>query len=235
MKAGRPTKRAADYANARAVETAMLSLAHAGNEWPSPKEIIAQIRSADGGSPRVVWNRGRARMLSEGRLLVQAKLDERKRGVERYQLKYVEGRPPKPIRLEEYQRLPEDVRRFFRAVPPEEERENARRTWEGIGTFLQSIEKVATPVVLNGLTYADLLAEMDRRRQIWARTFVHDLDMERDSWERRRTDPRWWPPEVAAFIPPYHPPPPKRKIRLPTVAVEPPTPPPAGRHTPIRR
>jgi hypothetical protein len=235
MKAGRRALRVGDYANARAVESALLALAKSGDGWPSPKEIIKELRAHGALNPRVVWNRGRARMLASDRLLVQAKLDARQRGVERYRLKYVEGRPPKPIRMEEYEKLPDEVRRYYRPVGKEEEQENSRRGFATLGSFLDGLRKIATPTVLNTLTYPDLLAEIERRRRIWAGTFEYDVPLERAEWEARRTDPKWWPPDLLPGRSPDLPSPPRRKIKLPTVAVEPPVHRRGAQHTPTRQ
>lgn len=197
MKAGRRALKVGDYANARAVESAMISLTESGREWATPREIIAELRNAQFANPRVVWNRGRARLLGSDRLEVRAELDGKKRGVERYKLRFVEGRAPQPISLAEFQALPEEVRRFYR---PLEKSELEASQGSGIFRFLDILNKIATPVVVDGLTFQDLLEETSRRRRIWEGTFEFETHIEKHKWEERRREPEWWPTDIQQEI-----------------------------------
>jgi hypothetical protein len=118
MKPGRRPKSGGEYANSKAVESAMLQLLHGGEEWPRSQEIVAEMTRAGVANARVVWNRGKTRLIVDhGRLEVRAELDTRHRAIERYRLRFVEGQTFM-ISIQEYRKLPEDLRRFYRPIQP---------------------------------------------------------------------------------------------------------------------
>lgn len=120
---GRPRKNAAEYANARDVENAMLPLHEAGKEWVSSEEVIAALESV--GKPRMAWYRGKDRLLSSDppRLELRARL-ENNRAVEFYRMRSVETESA-TIPTYRFLRLTPEQRRLLR---PRNERDRQGRS-----------------------------------------------------------------------------------------------------------
>ena len=96
----------------------MLLLLKEGKEWVESKDVVAAMQRGGVPSSRVVWNRGKTRLIEDhGRLEVRPELDQRHRPIALYRLRFVEGRTFR-ISIEHYAQLPEDLRRFYRPVEP---------------------------------------------------------------------------------------------------------------------
>lgn len=192
MERGRPRKDASEYANAQAVESAMLRLRSEGKSIVETEDIVREL-GATVPNARVVFHRGMKRLDSgiNPRVRITSALDQEHHAVRKFELILIEGRKPGPISAEDYDKLPEHTRQFFHPIQPSTKAEEARVA-NGLGAFLEGLSRAALP----NIPYADLQKEIQRREKIRDGTYRLAPGSEEILWKRRmeKEESKWFPP-----------------------------------------
>jgi hypothetical protein len=157
MKPGRPPKSGGEYANSKAVESAMLLLLKESKEWVTSREVIDAMDRNGTPNARIVWNRGKTRMIEDhGRLEVKPELDKRHRAIEKYRLRFVEGKTLS-ISIEAYDRLPPDLKKFYRARESDQTVSTRRSFEQGLGGLFAGLSKASLQTIETGWIEEEIL------------------------------------------------------------------------------
>lgn len=180
-KPGRPPKSGGEYANSRAVESAMLRLRREGKEWVRSREVIEKMTHDRIPNARVVWNRGKTRLIRDhGRLEVRARLDPSQTAVAEYRLRFVQG-TTYTISVEHYAKLPEDLKQFYRAIEPPKRSPSSPDFYGAMGDLLRGLSKAH----LNTVRTEELEEELIRReRQDPKELLLPGASFEKMRWYR---------------------------------------------------